>query len=147
MWSLVFLTIGVFRKMCQRRNAIVRYVADSSYWMYLAHLPIVIWLQVAVAELPLNWSFKLAIVSAATIAISLFTYELLVRSTFIGLVLNGRRRERMLASTFKRLRPQLPHGNDHFRDFERRPTRSAGVVHTGGGAGDPGSVRRAEASA
>ncbi len=147
MWSLVFLTIGVFRKMCQRRNAIVRYVADSSYWMYLAHLPIVIWLQVAVAELPLNWSFKLAIVSAATIAISLFTYELLVRSTFIGLVLNGRRRERMLASTFKRLRPQLPHGNDHFRDFERRRTRSAGVVHTGGGAGDPGSVRRPEASA
>lgn len=109
MWSLVFLTIGVFGKLCQRPNAIVRYVADSSYWMYLIHLPIVVWLQVAVAELPLNWSLKLAIVSTATIAISLFTYEAFVRSTFIGQVLNGRRRERSLATTFKRLRPHLPH--------------------------------------
>lgn len=98
MWSLVFLTIGLFRKLCQRPNAFVRYVADSSYWMYLIHLPIVVWLQVAVAELPLHWSIKLAIVSAATIAFSLFTYELFVRSTFIGQVLNGRRHARMLAA-------------------------------------------------
>jgi glucans biosynthesis protein C len=106
MWSLVFLTIGLFRKLCQRPNAIVRYVAESSYWMYLIHLPIVVWLQVAVAELPLHWSLKLAFVSAATIAIALFIYDLFVRSTFIGQVLNGRRRERMLTATFKRLRPQ-----------------------------------------
>ncbi len=98
MWSLVFLTLGVFRKLCRRPSAMVRYVADSSYWMYLIHLPIVVWLQVAVAELPLNWSIKLAIVSTATIAVSLLTYDLLVRSTFIGQVLNGRRRERMLSA-------------------------------------------------
>ncbi len=98
MWSLVFLTIGVFHKLCPRPNAFVRYVADSSYWMYLIHLPVVVWLQVAVAELPLHWSFKLALVSTMTIAIALLTYDLLVRSTFIGWVLNGRRRDRVLAS-------------------------------------------------
>jgi peptidoglycan/LPS O-acetylase OafA/YrhL len=98
MWSLVFLTIGVFQKLCPRPNAFVRYVADSSYWMYLIHLPIVVWLQVAVAELPAHWSLKLAFVSTMTIAISLFTYDLFVRSTFIGWVLNGRRRDRVLAS-------------------------------------------------
>ena len=98
MWSLVFLTIGVFQKLCSRPNAFVRYVADSSYWMYLIHLPIVIWLQIAVAELPLHWSLKLALVSTATIAIALLTYDLFVRSTFIGWVLNGRRRDRVLAS-------------------------------------------------
>jgi len=98
MWSLVFLTIGVFKKLCPRRNAFVRYVADSSYWMYLIHLPIVVWLQVAVAELPLHWSLKLAFISTTTIAISLLTYGLFVRSTFIGWVLNGRRRDRVMAS-------------------------------------------------
>lgn len=108
MWSLVFLTIGVFRKLCPRPNAIVRYVADSSYWMYLIHLPMVVWLQVAVAELPLHWSLKLAFVSATTIAISLFTYELFVRSTFIGQVLNGRRRERVLSSSIRGLRGLRP---------------------------------------
>ena len=98
MWSLVFLTIGVFQKLCPRPNAFVRYVADSSYWMYLVHLPVVVWLQVAVAELPLHWSLKLAFVAALTIAIALLTYDLFVRSTVVGRVLNGRRRDRVLAS-------------------------------------------------
>lgn len=97
MWSLVFLTIGVFKKLCQRPNAFVRYVAESSYWMYLIHLPIVVWLQVAVAEMPLHWSLKLAFISTITIALSLLTYDLFVRSTFIGRVLNGRRRDRVMA--------------------------------------------------
>ena len=98
MSSLVSLTIGVFKKLCQRPNAFVRYVADSSYWMYLVHLPVVVWLQVAVAELPLHWSIKLAFISTITIALSLFTYDLFVRSTFIGWVLNGLRRERVMVS-------------------------------------------------
>ncbi len=97
MWSLVFLTIGVFKKLCPQPNSFMRYVADSSYWMYLIHLPVVVWLQVAVAELPLHWSFKLAFISTVTIGLSLLTYDLFVRSTFIGWVLNGRRRERVMA--------------------------------------------------
>ncbi len=97
MWSLVFLTIGVFKRLCQRPNAFVRYVADSSYWMYLIHLPMVVWLQVAVAELALHWSLKLAFISLMTIGISLLTYDLFVRSTFMGRMLNGRRRDRVIA--------------------------------------------------
>ncbi len=142
MWSLVFLTLGAFRRLCQRPHVLVRYVADSSYWMYLVHLPIVVWLQVAVAELPFNWSLKLGFVSAATIAISLFTYDLFVRSTFIGQVLNGRRRERTLTATFNRLRPQVPYGNNSIQDLEGRRTRSAGAARTGGSEADPLSARR-----
>ena len=110
MWSLVFLTIGVFQKFCSRPNALVRYVADSSYWMYLIHLPVVVWLQVAVAELPLNWSLKLAIVSTMTIALSLLTYDLFVRSTFIGWLLNGRRRQRVMAAWVLNCAQQLWRG-------------------------------------
>ena len=97
MWSLTFLTIGMFRKLSARPNAFVRYIADSSYWMYLVHLPVVVWLQVAVAELPLHWSFKLALISMLTIGFSLLTYDLFVRSSFLGSLLNGRRRERVMA--------------------------------------------------
>ena len=97
LWSLAFLTIGIFRKLSARPNVFVRYVADSSYWMYLFHLPIVVWLQVAVAELPLHWSLKLILISIITIGLSLLTYDLFVRSTFIGWMLNGRRRERVMA--------------------------------------------------
>ncbi len=97
LWSLAFLTIGVFRKLSARPNAFVRYVADSSYWMYLFHLPVVVWFQVAVAELPLHWSLKLILISISTIGLSLLTYDLFVRSTFIGWMLNGRRRDRVIA--------------------------------------------------
>jgi peptidoglycan/LPS O-acetylase OafA/YrhL len=97
MWALVFLSIGLFKRLCARPNNFVRYVADSSYWMYLIHLPLVIWLQVAVAELRVHWSLKLTFISGITVVISLLTYDLFVRSTFIGWVLNGRRRARVIA--------------------------------------------------
>lgn len=96
MWSLVVLTIGIFRKLCSRPRPAVRYVADASYWLYLVHLPLVAWGQVMIAEVALHWSLKLGLVSATVIALGLLGYDLLVRSTFVGLVLNGRRRERVL---------------------------------------------------
>lgn len=95
MWSFVFLMIGVFRKLCQQSRPWIRYVADSSYWMYLIHLPIVVWLQVAVAEVPLHWSVKLAFVAITTVVISLLSYDLFVRSTWLGQLLHGRRRNRI----------------------------------------------------
>ena len=96
MWTLVFLTIGLFKKFCSQPRPIVRYVADSSYWLYLVHLPIVVWLQVSVAEFPVHWLFKLAGISTVTIALGLLSYDLFVRSTWLGALLNGRRRDRAL---------------------------------------------------
>ena len=96
MWSLVSLAIGVFKKLCSESHAWVRYIADSSYWLYLIHLPIVVWLQVAVAEIHLHWALKLAFISTITIALALLSYDLFVRSTWIGWILNGRRRERAM---------------------------------------------------
>ncbi len=96
MWSLIALTIGLFKRFLDRHSAAVRYVADASYWLYLVHLPIVVWLQVAFAELPLHWSLKLISISTLTILVSLLLYDLFVRSTFIGATLNGRRKTRVL---------------------------------------------------
>ena len=110
MWSLVLLTIGLFRKWFSHSRPWVRYVADSSYWMYLIHLPVVVALQVAVAELPLSWAIKWPLVSVATVGFSILTYDLMVRSTWIGMILNGRRRERVI--------------------FKRSPTAAAAPVAT-----------------
>lgn len=96
MWLLVFLTLGLFQRLVRRQIPGVRFVADSSYWMYLIHLPIVIWLQIAVAEIPLHWTIKLIGVSGVTILLALLSYDLVVRSTVIGRILNGRRRERVI---------------------------------------------------
>ncbi len=95
MWSLVALSIGLFKRYFDRPNKVVRYLADASYWLYLVHLPIVVWLQVAFAELPLHWSVKLSSIFLITVGISLVCYDLFVRSTLIGKTLNGVKKERI----------------------------------------------------
>lgn len=98
MWSLVSLTIGIFKRFFDRPSKTVRYIADSSYWLYLIHLPIVVWLQIAFAELSIHWSLKLAAVSAITVFASVLMYDLFVRSTFIGTTLNGTTKPRVVFS-------------------------------------------------
>ncbi len=96
MWSLVFLSVGLFKRFFDKPRKSVRLIAEFSYWLYLIHLPIVVYLQVAVAELAIHWSFKLIAVSVLTVGISFLLYDLFVRSTVIGQTLNGRKRERVL---------------------------------------------------
>ncbi len=96
MWTLVSLTIGLFKRYLDRPSKTVRYIADASYWLYLVHLPIVIWLQIAFAELPLHWSIKLVAISTLTIGLSLLVYDFFIRPTIIGKTLNGRKKGRLL---------------------------------------------------
>ena len=96
MWSLVALSIGLFKRFFDKPSEFVQYIADASYWLYLIHLPIVVWLQIAFAELPFHWSLKLIMISLLTIGISLTLYDLFVRSTLIGKTLNGRTKESVL---------------------------------------------------
>ncbi len=110
MWTLVALTIGLFKRYLDKPSKVVRYVADASYWLYLIHLPIVIWLQIAFAELSLHWSIKLFSISAITIGLSLVMYDLFVRSTFLGRILNGRKRARVLFA-FPAREPETPIGS------------------------------------
>ena len=69
----------------------VRYVADASYWIYMVHLPVVVAMQVLVVDLPWHWSLKFPAIVLVSFAVLLLSYRTLVRSTFIGQTLNGRK--------------------------------------------------------
>lgn len=90
-WSWCLAFIGAALAFCAKESPARRYVADASYWIYLAHLPIVMALQVAFAKLPLHWAVKYPLILAIAFAFMLTTYEFLVRYSFIGAVLNGRK--------------------------------------------------------
>jgi len=90
-WTWSFGVIGAALKFLSGESRVRRYIADSSYWIYLVHLPLVILLQAAVSRLDWPWELKFAAVLGVGFAIMFATYELLVRHTFIGGVLNGRR--------------------------------------------------------
>jgi hypothetical protein len=90
-WFWTFAIVGGALRYCSGFSARRRYLADSSYWLYLIHLPIIFFLQVLMAGWPLHWSIKFTMILGTTTAIGLVSYHYWVRSTFIGKLLNGRR--------------------------------------------------------
>ena len=84
--------IGLFRSCLNKQRPWIRYLSDSSYWLYVAHLPLVVMLQISVLDLTWNSFGKLFAISAVSILLLLLSYQLMVRHTPIGWMLNGRRR-------------------------------------------------------
>jgi hypothetical protein len=91
MWGFVLGFLGAFIRFRGTPSARWRYVADSSYWIYLVHLPLVVWLQILVARWPLHWTVKWPLVISVATPVLFLSYHHLVRPTFIGAQLNGRR--------------------------------------------------------
>ena len=93
-WTTSFAAIGLALRFLSGFSATRRYLADASYWLYLIHMPIVMALQLAVSQIDWPWPLKFAGILGVALPVMLASYHLLVRGTFIGLVLNGRRIQR-----------------------------------------------------
>ena len=95
--------VGLFERLLRSSRGWVRWLADSSYWVYIVHLPIVTFLTFSLAHLDrqgrlesltgFSWSAELKFLLACvvTTAIGLATYRYLVRYTPLGTLLNGKR--------------------------------------------------------
>jgi len=70
----------------------VRYLSDSAYWLYLAHLPVVMALQIWISDFDWPIFLKFTLVCVVATGGLLVVYEFLVRYTFVGAVLNGQKR-------------------------------------------------------
>ena len=90
-YSSAFTAMGLCLRFLSGHSAIRRYLADASYWVYILHLPLVMLAQVWVQDWAGPWWLKLGGVSLGVFAVCLITYELLIRHTFMGQWLNGRR--------------------------------------------------------
>lgn len=90
-WTWTYALVGLCVRYLHRERPVVRYLADSSYWAYLLHLPLLVLGEILVADQPWPAAVKLIIVLAATGLVLLVSYHLLVRSTFLGRWLNGRK--------------------------------------------------------
>ncbi len=90
-WAMTFCWMGFFRSMITRENGVLRYLSDSAYWMYLAHLPPLIVLQSLISRWPYPAWLKLGVLSAVMLGLLLASYHWLVRDKPVGWFLNGRR--------------------------------------------------------
>jgi glucan biosynthesis protein C len=97
LWLLVFGLTGAFLRYCNRERPFARYLADASYWMYLMHMPVVMVFQMALAPLAWPAAVKVPIVVMLSFPTLALSYDVLVRATWVGALLNGRRYARWFA--------------------------------------------------
>jgi peptidoglycan/LPS O-acetylase OafA/YrhL len=91
MWCWIFGLTGAAVRFASSVSSGRRYVADSSYWLYLMHLPVLAFFAGALHGVPLHWTVKYPLQVAGTLVVLFVSYRYLVRPTFIGAILNGRR--------------------------------------------------------
>lgn len=91
MWLLILGVAGLFLRYLAGHSPYRRYLCDSSYFLYVAHMPVILAFQLLLQDVPLPPLAKIALVLVGTIAVLLPVYRFGVRPTVIGAVLNGRR--------------------------------------------------------
>tara|TARA_Y100000748_G_scaffold10049_1_gene8503 strand:+ start:38 stop:754 length:717 start_codon:yes stop_codon:yes gene_type:complete len=90
-WGMSIGLIGLFRKLFINEKNSVRYLSDASYWMYIAHLPLVIAAQWLFRDWELFSFLKFLLICVSVGPILLASYRLFVRYTLIGTLLNGKK--------------------------------------------------------
>jgi ABC-type multidrug transport system ATPase subunit/peptidoglycan/LPS O-acetylase OafA/YrhL len=90
-WLWTFGLMGLALRYLHQESGVRRYLADASYWIYLTHLPLVLFLAGLVGPLSWPWFVKFPLIIGATLAVLLLSYHYLVRRTFLGELLNGRK--------------------------------------------------------
>ena len=88
-WLCVAGLIGLFQRFFAAQTGWWKYLAGASYWCYLAGFPVQAALQVWFARVGLPILTEILLVNALTFLLALIGYELFVRRTPIGRVLNG----------------------------------------------------------
>ena len=95
-WLWSFALIGLFLRYLQRPHAVLGYLADSSYWVYLLHMPLTIGFGALLFVMPWPALVKMGVNITATTVVCLVSYHLFVRFTGVSSLLNGKRHARRL---------------------------------------------------
>lgn len=90
-WTWTYALLGLCVRFLRSDRPSIRYLADASYWMYLLHLPLLAGFELLIFDRPWPILVKLMLTWVVVTAVLLGTYQLLVRHTWIGSWLNGRR--------------------------------------------------------
>ncbi len=90
-WLITFGMMGLVRRVCPVESPLMQYLSDSAYWLYLAHLPLIIALQYVVRDWPIPALAKFVLIVVVVTSFLLWTYQYLVRYTWLGRFLNGPR--------------------------------------------------------
>ena len=91
--------LGLALRYLTRESPARRYLADASYWIYLAHLPVVMAASVVASRVDGPWWLEFPVCLVGSLAVLLGTYHLFVRYSALGVMLHGKRRHREVTRT------------------------------------------------
>jgi glucan biosynthesis protein C len=92
-WCFIYWLCGLFLKRFNEDTPRTRLLAQSAYWVYLLHMPVILFLGNVLLNLPVDISAygRFVVNMLVTTYVCFATYRLVVRGTWIGALLNGRR--------------------------------------------------------
>ena len=86
-----WFVLAIYKRLCYQFSRTARYLSEASYWIYLVHLPFTFMIPMMIDSWQVHHSVKFGFVVIVTFLICLISYQLFVRSTAIGWLLNGKR--------------------------------------------------------
>ncbi len=84
LWLTVLGFLGLAFSVREIRGRWLPFLVDASYWVYLSHFPLVMGLQVALRDVPLNGVLKFCTEVGLVWVVCLLTFQYLVRSSFLA---------------------------------------------------------------
>ncbi|WP_103864754.1 acyltransferase family protein [Aquimarina sp. I32.4] len=106
-WLFIFGIIGLFIRYGSTYSPKMRYISDASYWVYLVHLPLTAIIPGFLYDWDMPATIKFLTVLISTTTICFVTYHFLVRASFIGKFLNGRKYPNKFSSSKKERIPSI----------------------------------------
>ena len=89
--NYIMLILAICIRIFNHESKAMRYISDSSYWVYIIHLPLTHFIPGFFHGVNINVFLKFAISSMLITIICFLSYHFFVRSTFIGKFLNGKK--------------------------------------------------------
>ena len=90
-WYMCWAWLGWFTYLFDREIPLLRYLSQSSYWVYLVHFPITL----LVGAVLYHWDtapvFKILVNVVFTTLVCVASYQAFVRRTFVSVFLNGKK--------------------------------------------------------
>jgi hypothetical protein len=79
-WTMIISLFFFFERLASKPSQMWRYLSDSSYWIYIAQMPILMTLSLILFYTKLSILVSIPLVTLSTLAILLISYQFLIRN-------------------------------------------------------------------
>ena len=90
-WALIWLFVGAALRFFDRPTPWVLYASQSSYWVFLLHLPVICFMAWVLAPVDVSALVKFTVVAGVTPVVCFATYHYWIQGSWLGVFLHGKR--------------------------------------------------------